>query len=97
MDIFIEAWSHLGRGILNTDEFIAMVKKYGKDTGQLAIRWSLQKGLLPLSRSSNLERVGSNIQVFDFEIDAEDMKKIDSLNSNTGYQDIWSYKRQQMY
>lgn len=95
--ITIEAWSPMGRGILNTPQFIEMAGKYGKDIGQLALRWSVQRGFIPISRSSNFQRAVGNLNVFDFVISEEDMKELDELNSNDGYMDIWSYKRQQMY
>lgn len=96
-NIVIEAWSPLGRGIMNTQEYVAMAKKYGKNVGQLALRWSIQNGFVPLTRSSNFERIEGNMEVFDFEISQEDMEVINKLNSNKNFQDIWSYKRQQMY
>lgn len=93
----IEAWSPMGRGILNKPEYIQMANSYGKDIGQLSLRWCIQKGYLPLSRSSSKEHIMSNRDIFDFSISDEDMDRLDQLNSNLGYLDIWSYKRQQMY
>ncbi len=93
----IEAWSPMGRGILDSPKFIDMAAKYGKDIGQLALRFSIQKGFIPLTRSSNLNRIAGNMNIFDFDIQREDMEELDMLNSNNGYMDIWSYKRQQMY
>lgn len=95
--IAIEAWSPMGRGVLNTEEFIEMAAKYGKDTGQLALRWSVQKGFVPLTRTSTPSRAAGNLNIFDFNISDEDMKKLDALNTNDNHADIWSYKRQQMY
>ncbi len=74
-----------------------MAAKYGKDIGQLALRWSVQKGFVPLTRTSDPNHAASNLNVFDFNISEDDMKELDALNSNDGYMDIWSYKRQQMY
>ncbi len=93
----IEAWSPMGRGILKTPEFEAMAARYGKDVGQLALRWSIQKGFVPLTRSSDPEHIAHNLEIFDFEIGPQDTEKLDALNTNTDHQDIWSYKRQQMY
>ena len=96
-DIVIEAWSPLGRGILDDTKYNEMAKKYNKNVGQLALRWSVQNGFIPLTRSSNCSRIKSNIDIFDFEITQEDIEEINTLNSNDNYQKIWSYKRQQMY
>lgn len=93
----IEAWSPMGRGVLWTPEFEAMAASYGKDVGQLALRWSLDKGFVPLTRSSNAAHIAGNLEVFDFELRQEDIRRLDELNTNTLHQDIWSYKRQQMY
>lgn len=93
----IEAWSPMGRGILKTPEFEAMAASYGKDVGQLALRWSIQKGFVPLTRSSDPAHIAHNLEIFDFEIGPQDTEKLDALNTNTDHQDIWSYKRQQMY
>lgn len=95
--ILIEAWSPMGRGILRTPEFEFMAASYGKDPGQLALRWSVQNGFVPLARSSDPAHIAGNLDIFDFEIGEEDMRRLNSLNTNTEHQDIWSYKRQQMY
>ena len=95
--IMIEAWSPMGRGLLRTPEFETMAAFYGKTSGQLALRWSIQKGFLPLSRSSCQMHMEQNLQIFDFQISPEDMTKLDALNTPDNHQDIWSYRRQQMY
>lgn len=95
--IAIEAWSPMGRGILRTPEFEAMAKRYGKNIGQLALRWSVQNGFIPISRSSSASHIASNLNIFDFTITEEDMAALNGLNTNDGHMDIWSYRRQQMY
>lgn len=95
--IAVEAWSPMGRGLLRTPEYEAMAAAYGKTSGQLALRWSVQKGFLPLSRSSDRAHMEQNLQIFDFQIRPEDMETLDALNTPDNHQDIWSYRRQQMY
>lgn len=95
--IVIEAWSPMGRGILRTPEFEAMAERYGKNIGQLALRWSIQNGFIPISRSSNVRHIATNLDIFDFAIIDEDMAALNALNTNDGHMDIWSYRRQQMY
>ena len=92
----IEAWSPMGRGELKNQPYIDMAKRYGCNIGQLALKWSLQKGYIPLSRSKTKEHITNN-RILDFTILKDDMDEIDKLNTNTNYLDIWSYKRQQMY
>ena len=96
MGMDIQAWSPMGRGELNNKTYTDMANSYGCNVGQLALKWSLQKGYTPLSRSRTKEHIVNN-RILDFTISTEDMKKIDELNTNTNYLDIWSYKRQQMY
>lgn len=87
----------MGRNVLNNPEYIEIAKSYGKNINQLALRWSIQNGFIPLARSSNPTHMKENMDIFDFEISSVDIERINELNSNTNYQDIWSYKRQQMY
>ncbi|MCF0233727.1 MAG: aldo/keto reductase, partial [Thermoguttaceae bacterium] len=78
--IQVEAWSPLGCGRVLTDERLAKIAaKYGKSVAQLCVRWELQHGVLPLPKSVHAERIASNADVFDFVIDAEDMRAIDEL------------------
>ncbi len=93
----VEAWSPMGRGVLQTAEFEKMAAAYGKDVGQLALRWSIQNGFIPLTRSSSQTHIKANLNVFDFHISPEDMARLNELNTSDNHQDIWSYKRQQMY
>ncbi len=87
-NILVEAWSPLGNGkIFECEPMIAFAKKYGKSVAQIAIRYVLQKGALPLPKSVTKERIVENLNVDDFEISSEDMKALDRLdidiNSNT--------------
>ncbi|KAI0824064.1 Aldo/keto reductase [Trametes gibbosa] len=77
--IIIEAYTPLIRGQWN-DKIVSIGQKYNKDPAQLLIRWSLQRGFVPLPKSSQPTRVRSNANVFDFEIDAEDMAVINALD-----------------
>jgi len=50
-----------------------------KNVAQLSLRWIIQKGIVPLPKSVTPERIKNNLQVFDFEISAQDVEKIDRL------------------
>jgi diketogulonate reductase-like aldo/keto reductase len=54
------------------------VKKHNKSWAQILIRWSLQKGFVPLPKSVTASRIVENTGVFDFELDEEDMKSLET-------------------
>lgn len=86
--ILTQAWSPLGRAAQNNvmhDPVIqALAKKYQKNAGQIILRWQLQMGVLPIPKSTHIERQQENLDVFDFELSPEDMLKIDGLSSADG-------------
>jgi len=61
-------------------EFIA--QKHGKSKAQVVLRWNVQHGVVPLSKSTHEERIKENLDIFDFELDAEDMAMLDDMNIN---------------
>jgi len=82
-DIHIESWSPIGgsRGNLHEDEHIvAIAKKYRKSPAQIIIRWHIQNGLVVIPKSVHEERIRQNIDVFDFELSADDLADIDNLD-----------------
>ena len=79
-----EAWAPFAEG--NNDVFNAPVlkeiaKKYGKSTGQIMIRWLLQRDVIVIPKSVKKERMKQNIGVFDFELAAEDMERIAGMDT----------------
>ncbi|MEQ1944722.1 aldo/keto reductase [Mesorhizobium sp. VNQ89] len=83
--IQIESWSPLGSGRLLDDATIGgIARKHGKTTAQTIIRWHLQEGLVVIPKSVNRDRIAANFDVFDFELDADDMKSIASLDTAGG-------------
>ena len=84
-NIRIESWSPLGSGRLLQDPDIeAIAKKHGKTIAQTIIRWHLQEGLIVIPKSVHKERIVSNFDVFDFELDAEDLKAINGMDLPEG-------------
>ena len=79
-DILVQAYQPLANGkILEFEELNRIAIKYGRTTPQLCLRWILQHGVLPLSKSVTPSRIWENFQVFDFKINDEDMKIIDAF------------------
>lgn len=77
-----EAWAPLG-GRYNPFEdemLIAIAKKYNKSVGQVLLRWNVQRGVGVIPKSTHLERIIENIDIFDFELNDEEMKQISSLD-----------------
>ena len=83
--IRIESWSPLGSGRLLQDPDIeSIAEKHGKTIAQTIIRWHLQEGLIVIPKSVHRERIAANFDVFDFELDAEDLGTIDGMDSAAG-------------
>jgi len=81
--IQLEAYSPLTRGHRLRDPVVLEVAKtYSKSPAQILIRWSLQHGLVVIPKSARPERIKENSEVFDFEISAPDMSRLDSLGEN---------------
>ena len=59
---------------------MAVGKRYGKTAAQVALRYLLQLGVAVVPKSSHRQRMAENLDVFDFEIDAEDMARIGQLD-----------------
>ncbi|KAL8768389.1 MAG: hypothetical protein Q9194_005719 [Teloschistes cf. exilis] len=60
-----------------------LVKKYGKTACQVLLRWSLQKGLVPLPKSVTLSRIEENANIYDFELTPEEMKSLETDEAAT--------------
>lgn len=72
-----EAWSPLGRGRLLEDPLVLeLAKKYGKSPAQICLRFCLQNNVLPLPKSSAPQRMKANLDIFDFEIEQEDIYRL---------------------
>ncbi|WP_192257394.1 aldo/keto reductase [Mesorhizobium silamurunense] len=84
-DIHIESWSPLGSGRLLADPTLAgIAKKHGKSVAQIIIRWHLQEGLVVIPKSVHQDRIAANFDVFDFELDENDMQTIRGMDSTDG-------------
>ena len=82
-NIQLVAWSPIMRGrVFSNELIIGLSEKYKKTIAQIILRWHVQRGVIPIPKSSNKERIKENLNIFDFEISNEDMKIINSLNES---------------
>jgi diketogulonate reductase-like aldo/keto reductase len=80
-DIQLEAWSPLTRGRYLGDPVIDHIAgRYGKSPAQVLLRWDLQHGVVTLPRSGQEAHIRENTHIFDFELSADDMLRLDSLD-----------------
>ncbi|WP_339060822.1 aldo/keto reductase [Tepidibacillus marianensis] len=82
-NIQLEAWRPLMKGeIFNDPTIVELANKYSKKPSQIILRWDLQHGVVTIPKSVHQERIKENADIFDFELDVEDMLAIDELNEN---------------
>ena len=82
-NISLEAWGPLMRtgNLLENEDIRSIGKKYGKSTAQVALRFLIQKGIIVLPKSIHFDRLKENFSIFDFELNKNDIKFLESLNS----------------
>ncbi|MFF8828317.1 aldo/keto reductase [Streptomyces sp. NPDC015131] len=81
-DIRTEAWSPLGqgRGLLEVPTIVAIGRKHGRTPAQVVLRWHLQLGNVVIPKSVTPSRIAENIDVFGFELDADDLAALAALD-----------------
>jgi 2,5-diketo-D-gluconate reductase A len=82
----IEAWAPFAEGknnIFQNELLLSIAGKYNKSVAQVILRWVLQRGIIALAKSTRKERMIENINVFDFELSAEDVAAIATLDTKT--------------
>ncbi len=85
-DIRLEAWAPFGEGrngLFENGVLQKISQKYGKTTAQVMLRWHIQRGVIVIPKSVHKERMIENFNVFDFELDDEDMKQIAQMDTAT--------------
>ena len=85
-DILVEAYTPLARyddRLVKLPLLKNLEQKYHKNFVQIILRWHIQNGVIPLVRCLSKQHQKSNLDIFDFELDAEDMALIDGININS--------------
>ncbi|ODV63705.1 aldo-keto reductase superfamily protein [Ascoidea rubescens DSM 1968] len=81
-DILVEAYAPLNHGGRFKDKtLVKIARKHNVSTTQVLVRWSLQHGNIPLPKTSKIERLESNLDVFGFELSPEEVREIDQPNA----------------
>ncbi|MEU8760555.1 aldo/keto reductase [Streptomyces sp. NPDC048659] len=80
--IATEAWSPLGqgRGLLDVPAIVAIARKHARTPAQVVLRWHIQAGNVVIPKSVTPSRIAENIDVFGFELDAEDLAGLTALD-----------------
>ncbi|QSE81145.1 aldo/keto reductase [Rhodococcus koreensis] len=83
LGIHTQAWAPLARGRLQENPVLTeLARRHDVSLAQLVLRWHLQRGTIPLPKSSSPERMRANIDVFDFALDADEIAQITALDRN---------------
>lgn len=79
------AWAPFGEGrngLFEQETLVNIGKKYNKSAAQVMLRWLIQRGVIIACKSTHIERMEQNFNVFDFELSDEDMKSIKKLDTS---------------
>lgn len=78
------AWAPFGEGrngLFENETLVNIGKKYNKSSAQVILRWLIQRGVIIACKSTHIERMEQNFNVFDFELANEDMEEIKKLDT----------------
>ena len=76
-----EAWSPIAQGlVLDDPTIVAVAAEVGKTPAQVVLRWHIQRGDIVFPKTVSPARMRENFEVFDLELDADQMRRITSLN-----------------
>ena len=89
-DVKVEAYQPLGHGdasLLSHPAITALAEKYGKNAGQVILRFEVQDGLIVLPKSTNPARIAGNLDLFDFTLTEDEMDTLRALDTGKGHHD----------
>ncbi|MEZ0396678.1 MAG: aldo/keto reductase [Anaerolineales bacterium] len=84
--VVVEAWAPFAEGrnnIFQNETLLSIAAKHKKSVAQVILRWVIQRGIIALAKTTRRERMLENINIFDFELSAEDMAAIAALDTKT--------------
>jgi 2,5-diketo-D-gluconate reductase A len=83
-NVQIESWGPFAEGknnIFHNELLLSIGKQYNKSIAQVILRWLAQRGVIAIPKSVRKERIDENFNIFDFELSAEDMEAIKTLDT----------------
>ncbi|MGL5897029.1 aldo/keto reductase [Lactococcus lactis] len=86
-NVHIESWGPLGQGnkdLLNDSLISKIAEKYGKDNGQIILKFEIQDGIIVFPKSTNPKRIRTNMELFDFELTENEMQQMRNLDKGHG-------------
>ena len=89
-NVRIEAWGPLGQGsskLLSDPVIVKLAEKYGKDAGQIILRFEVQEGIIVLPKSTKPARIASNLDIFGFSLTDAEMNEVRALDTGKGRHD----------
>lgn len=90
LGVKLEAYYPLGHGnkeLLENSTVLSLAEKYGRNAGQIVLRFEVQDGLIVLPKSVSPERIRGNVNIFDFELTDEEMSSMRALDTGKGSHD----------
>ena len=90
LNVKIQAWGPLGSGnvdLLNDSVILEIAEKYGKNAGQVILRFENQEEVIVFPKSIKPERIKSNMEIFDFKLTNDEMDRIRALDTGKGSHD----------
>lgn len=84
--VVLEAWAPFAEGknnMFHNEVLLSIGEKHDKSAAQVILRWLYQRGIVSLAKSVHEERIKENFDIYSFELDDDDMKKIETLDTKT--------------
>ena len=79
-DILVQAWSPIGRQRVLTEPLVQeLAEKYGVSPARICLKFAVQRGIIPLPKSSSMERMKENLDLYSFELEQEDIWRLATM------------------
>lgn len=79
-DILVQAWSPIGRQRVLTEGLVQeLAEKYGVSPARICLKFAVQRGIIPLPKSSSMERMKDNLDLYSFEMEQEDIWRLATM------------------